>query len=425
MSQIFKAIGKQKPSKHLVCIGHLDHGKSTLLGRIFYDLGKVDKDVMKRIKKYAKAFGQEKFDFAYIMDFFKEERARGITIHLGHKKLETKKTSFTFGDVPGHHDFLKNMLVGAAESDAAILVVSVDEGVQRQTEEHLFLAKMLGLNSVIIGVNKMDLVGYKQSKFKKVKKQIISLLKKVGYFPEEIPIIPISALLGKNVVKKSKELGWFSGSTIFQAMENLPLKKIPSDLPLRLPTQDVYLIKNKPVVIGRLVSGQLKEGDQVYVFPQKKKFLIEKIYLHDKKIKKAGPGDNLYLYLKGLNQNEIRRGEIIAFKKNPPQITKKFKAQIITFGVPNNVKKDFRADFTMSTEKASCLVKKIIKKIDTVTGEAVKGKELGNNEAGEVILSTEKPIFIETQSSLPHLAGFRLKLKEKVIAMGICTEVFK
>jgi len=208
-------------------------------------------------------------------------------------------------------------------------------------------------------------------------------------------------------------------------MENLPLKKIPSDLPLRLPTQDVYLIKNKPVVIGRLVSGQLKEGDQVYVFPQKKKFLIEKIYLHDKKIKKAGPGDNLYLYLKGLNQNEIRRGEIIAFKKNPPQITKKFKAQIITFGVPNNVKKGFRADFVMSTEKATCLIKKIIKKIDTVTGEAVRGKELGNNEAGEVILETEKPIFIETQSNLPHLAGFRLKLKEKVIAMGICTEVLK
>lgn len=165
MSQVFKAIRKGKPAKHLVCIGHLDHGKSTLLGRIFYDLGKIDKDVMARIKTYAKAFGQEKFGFAYIMDFFKEERARGITIGLGHKKLETKKTSFTFGDAPGHHDFLKNMLVGASESDGAILVVAVDEGVQRQTEEHLFLAKLLGLPFVIISINKMDLVDYKKPAF--------------------------------------------------------------------------------------------------------------------------------------------------------------------------------------------------------------------------------------------------------------------
>jgi elongation factor 1-alpha len=422
MSQVFKVFEKSKPSKHLVCIGHLDHGKSTLLGRIFYDLERVDQDVMKRIEKYAEAFGQKTFDFAYIMDFLKEERSRGITIHLGHKKLETDQTSFTFGDAPGHHDFLKNMLVGAAESDAAILVVAADEGVQRQTEEHLFLAKMLGLPSVIIAINKIDLVDYQKPAFEQVKKQVVKLLKKVGYFPEEVPLIPTSALLGDNVVKKSKKLSWFKGPTILEAMENLPPRKIPSDLPLRLPIQDLYQL-DKPVVIGRLVSGQLKEGDQVVVYPQKKKLAIEKMYLHDKQVKKADPEDNLYLYLEGIEKAKIKRGQIVADEKSPPPITQKFKAQVVAFGVPNNVQKGFRATFEMSTEETPCQVERVIRKIDTVSGETLKGQELGDHEAGEVLLATEEPIFIEAQNELPHLAGFRLKLKEKVIALGVCTEV--
>lgn len=247
----------------------------------------------------------------------------------------------------------------------------------------------------------------------------------MGYFPEEVPITPISALFGENVVKKSKKLSWFKGPTILGAMENLPSRKIPSDLPLRLPIQDIYSINGKVMVIGRVVSGQLKEKDVVFVYPQKKKFLVQKLYLHDQRVKRADPGDNLYLYLKELRENEVKRGEIIALEENPPQISQKFKAQMITFGVPNNIKEGFKAVFEMSTEEAPCLVKKVIKKIDTTTGETIKGRELGDNEAGEVVLETNRPVFIEIQSDLSYLAGFRLKLNKKVVAMGVCTEVLQ
>ncbi|HUV42520.1 MAG TPA: GTP-binding protein [Patescibacteria group bacterium] len=423
MSQIYKIASKTLPEKHIVCIGHLDHGKSTLLGRLFYDLGKIDKEVMKRVKKYARAFGHDKFDFAYLMDQMKEERARGITIDLGHKKLETKDTSITFGDAPGHHDFLRNMLVGAAESDAAILLVAVDEGIQRQTEEHLFLAKMIGLPQVIIAINKMDLVDYQKAPFEKVKKQVTTLLKKVGYFPEEIPMIPTSALKGENIAKKSKKMKWFKGPFILEAVEKLSSKKVPSDLPMRLPVQDIYMIDRKPVIIGRLLSGVLKEKDEVLVFPKKKRFEVEKLFIHNQPIKKAMPGDNLYLELKGLKKGLVKRGDLITFAKEPPVSAKKFKAQIITFGLEKNLKKNFKFNLDLNVQETPAVVQKVIRKIDTTSGATVKGRELGDNEAGEVIITTKKPVFIETQNSLPFLANFRLKLKEKVVGLGFCLEI--
>ncbi len=423
MSQFYKIASKVKREKHIVCIGHLDHGKSTLLGRLFYDLGKIDKEVMNRIKKHAQVFGQEKFDFAYLMDQLKEERARGITIDLAHKKLETKKASITFGDAPGHHDFLKNMLVGAAESNAAVLVVAVDEGVKRQTEEHLFLAKMLGLANVIICINKMDLVDYQKTPFNKVKNQAVSLLKKVGYSPQEVPIIPTSALYGENIVKRSRKSKWFKGPSILGTIENLPPTKIPTDLPLRLPVQDIYQIKKRLVVIGRLVSGVLRKRDEMVIFPKKKKLAVEKIFIQDKEIKKAIAGDNLYLYLKGLKKGLVKRGDMITLAKNPPLITKKFRAQIIAFGLSQNIKSGFQFVFEMLTEETPAVIKKIIRKIDTTTGATIKGRKLKDNEAGEVIITSKKPIFIEAQSQLAPLASFRLKTKKKIIGMGICLEV--
>jgi len=423
MSQIYQIASRSKSAKHVVCIGHLDHGKSTLLGRLFFDTGKIDREVMKRMKKYAEVFGQKKFSFAYLMDQLKEERARGITIDLGHKKLETKKASITFGDAPGHHDFLRNMLVGAAESDAAILVVAVDEGVQRQTEEHLFLAKMIGLPQVIIAINKMDLVDYKKSSFEKVKKQVIKLIKKVGYFPEEIPMIPTSALKGENIAKQSKKMKWFKGPFILSAIEELPPKKVPRDLPMRLSVQDIYTLERKPVIIGRLVSGELKEKDEVLIFPQEKRFLVEKIFIQDKRIKKSLPGDNLYLELKGLKKEMIKRGGMIAFAKNPPVSSKKFKAQIIAFSLEKNLKKDFQFILDLNVQEVPAVIQKVIRKIDTTSGATIKGEELGDNEGGEVMIITKRPVFIETQSKIPFLANFRLKIKEKVIGLGFCLEV--
>ncbi|MCD6225919.1 elongation factor 1-alpha, partial [bacterium] len=400
------------------------HGKSTLLGRIFYDLGLIEEKTLERARKYAEIFGQKGFDFAYLMDSLKEERARGITINLGHKKLETKKVSITFGDAPGHHDFLKNMLVGAAESDAAVVVVAADEGPQKQTREHLFLAKMLGVPNVVVVINKMDLVGYKEQRFEKIKEEVIRLLKKAGYSPEEATFLPAAALYGENVIHRTEKMKWFSGPTVLGAIENLPSVKIPNDLPLRLPVQDVYSStrQGKEAVVGRVVSGEIRGGDRVTVYPSKKEFVVQKIFIQEKEVPLAQPGDNLYLFL-GNKKGEIKRGEVIAFADTPPVLTKQFAAAVIFFGISQKVKAGTKMTFSLLTEQVECEVKAVVKKIDTVVGTELSGEEIGNNEAGEVIIKTKRTVFIEEQEKNPSLARFNLKQGEQIIGMGICLEV--
>ncbi|MBS3057060.1 MAG: elongation factor 1-alpha [Candidatus Diapherotrites archaeon] len=411
---------------HLVCIGHVDHGKSSVLGRLFFDTGNVAETVMERIRNTAKELGREGYEFAFVMDQIKEERMRGITIGLAHKKLLTESISFTFADAPGHKDFIKNMLIGASEADCAILVVAADEGIKSQTREHLFLSKMLGLQRVIIAVNKMDLANYGQREFEKRKMEIETLLKEAGYAKEEVPIIPVSALMGDNVVHKSEKMGWFGRNTLFELMQNLPERKLPTELPLRLPVQDVYEISGKFAVIGRISSGTISEGDKIVVLPQNKEFAVGEIFIHNEKVKKAGPNDNVYLFLDKLQKGEIERGGIIG-KEDRPTIARKFLAQIIVMNHMESVREDHAQEFDMLTEQANCTITKIVRKIDSCTGAETKenANEIFDNESAIVEIKTEKPIYIEAQNKIPHLSNFRLVEGDVNIGMGICIEVLE
>ncbi|MCD6381632.1 MAG: GTP-binding protein, partial [Candidatus Aenigmarchaeota archaeon] len=261
-------MASNKPHLNLVTIGHVDHGKSTLVGRLLFDSGAIREDQLRKLKEEAKEKGKETFEFAFVMDRLKEERERGLTIDIMHQKFETNKYYFTIIDAPGHRDFIKNMITGTAEADGAILVVSAKEGPQEQTKEHIFLAKILGVEQLIVAINKMDTVNYEEKRFNEVKEEVSKLLKAVGYKPEEITFIPISAYNGDNVVKKSDKTPWYNGPTIVEALDQFKEPERPIDKPLRIPIQDVYSIRGVGTVpVGRVMTGVLKVGDRIIINP--------------------------------------------------------------------------------------------------------------------------------------------------------------
>ena len=195
---------------NLVTIGHIDHGKSTLVGRLLFDTGAVREETMRKLKEEAKLKKKETFEFAFVMDTLKEERERGVTIDIAFKEFNTSKYYYTVIDAPGHRDFIKNMIVGTSQADIAILVVSAREGIQEQTKEHAYLSKILGIKQIIIAINKMDAVEYKQERFNEVKASVEKLLQGVGYNLEEVELIPVSAYKGDNIKNKSENKTWYT-----------------------------------------------------------------------------------------------------------------------------------------------------------------------------------------------------------------------
>ena len=189
-------MARAKEHINIVFIGHVDHGKSTTVGRLLYDSGTVDEQTMRKLKQKAEELGKGGFEFAFMMDNLKEEQERGVTIDLAHKKFQTPKYDFTIIDAPGHKDFIKNMITGTSQADAGVLVVAANDGIMAQTKEHVFLSKTLGVGQLMIAVNKMDIVNYDEAKFNKVKEEVSTLLKTVGYKPEEIKFLPIASLKG-------------------------------------------------------------------------------------------------------------------------------------------------------------------------------------------------------------------------------------
>ena len=220
----------EKPHMNLAVIGHIDHGKSTTVGRLLFETGAVPPHIIETYRKEAEAKGKGSFEFAWVMDSLKEERERGITIDIAHKRFDTDKFYFTVVDCPGHRDFVKNMITGASQADAALLIVAAPDGVMEQTKEHVFLSRTLGINQLIIGINKMDAVKYDEKRFNEVKEQLSQLLKIVGYKPDSISFIPISSFVGDNISKPSANTPWYKGPTVLDALNALRSEEVSLSL---------------------------------------------------------------------------------------------------------------------------------------------------------------------------------------------------
>lgn len=415
-----------KPHLNLVTIGHVDHGKSTLVGRLLYDSGSIREEDLRKLKEIAKEYKKETFEFAFIMDKLKEERQRGLTIDIMHTRFETQKYYFTVIDAPGHRDFVKNMITGASQADAAILVVSAKDGVQEQTKEHVFLVKILGVNQMIVAINKMDAVNYDEAKFKEVKTQVENLLKTVGYDVSKILFIPTSAYKGDNVVKKSENMPWYNGPTLFEALDTFQEPPKPIDKPLRIPIQDVYSITGVGTVpVGRVETGVLKVGDKVLFLPSNVEGEVRSIEMHHEQIPEAKPGDNIGFNVRGVGKNDIRRGDVACHKDKPATVAKEFTAQIIVLNHPSVITKGYTPVFHCHTAQVACKITEIQKKLDPKTGEVVQENPdfIKTGDAAIVKCVPTKPLVIENIKEFPELARFAIRDMGMTVAAGVCLEV--
>jgi len=415
----------KKPHMNLVTIGHVDHGKSTLVGRLLYDSGSVRDEQMRKLKDLAKELKKETFEFAFIMDKLKEERERGLTIDIMHQRFDTPKYYFTIIDCPGHRDFIKNMITGTSQADGAILVVSAKEGIQEQTKEHTYLAKVLGVQQVVVAINKMDAIGYQETKFKETKEAVEKLLKGVGYKPETIQFIPTSGYVGDNVVHKSKNMDWYKGPTVIEALDKFQVPEQPVDKPLRLPVQDVYSITGVGTVpVGRVETGVMKTGDKIVFMPSKASGEVKSIEMHHEQIAEARPGDNIGFNVRGVSKTDIKRGDVISHPHTPPKPVKEFTAQIIVLNHPSVISKGYTPVFHVHTAQVACTVIEIQKKLDPKTGavEQEHPDYIKTGDAAIIKVKPTKPLIIEKQKDFPELARFAIRDMGMTVAAGICID---
>ena len=423
-------MARNKPHINLVFIGHVDHGKSTTVGRLMFNCGVVDEASMRKLKERALELGKAGFEFAFVMDNLKEEQERGVTIDLSHKKFETDKYYFTIIDAPGHKDFIKNMITGASQADAGVLVVAANDGVMAQTKEHVFLSKTLGVNQLIIGVNKMDMVQYNEKKFIEVKEQVSQLLKSVGYKPAEIKFVPMASFPGENINKKSDKMPWYTGPTLLDAMNDLKEPEKPTTLPLRLPIQDVYNINGIGVVpVGRVETGVMKIGDKVIVVPGREgkgvHGEVKTIEMHHEQERQAEPGDNIGFNVRGIGKKDITRGDVLGHESNVPKVAEEFTAQMVVLNHPTVITKGYTPVFHIHTAQVACQGIEIQKKLNPATGEVLQEHPdfIKNGDAAIVRIRPIQSLCIERQKDIPQMSRFAIRDSGATVAAGMCIDL--
>lgn len=419
---------KSKSHLNIVFVGHVDHGKSTTVGRLLLDSGHIEQHVIDGNEKLAAELGKAGFGFAYVMDGLKEERERGITIDVAHKEFFTPKYYFTVIDAPGHRDFVKNMITGTSQADAAVLCVAADDGVNAQTKEHAFLARVLGVQQLIVNVNKMDISGvdYSQEKYDSVVTEVTGLLKMAGFKTDEIPFIPCAALAGDNVFNRSENMPWYNGMTLFEAIDKIQMPPKPTDRPLRLPIQDVYKISGIGTVpVGKIETGVLNVGKTVVFNPSQQTAEVKSIEMHHTNVEKAEPGDNVGFNVRGLAATDIRRGDVAGYTDNAPMFVRHdetFVGQIQLMDIPKAIGSGYTPVFHAHTSQVA------VRFVDLLENSKTKEANppfLKTGDAALVRFMPTKPMAIEQMDAFPELARFAIRDMGKTVAAGVCMKVEK
>lgn len=419
---------KSKSHLNIVFVGHVDHGKSTTVGRLLLDSGHIEQHVIDGNEKLAAELGKAGFGFAYVMDGLKEERERGITIDVAHKEFFTPNYYFTVIDAPGHRDFVKNMITGTSQADAAVLCVAADDGVNAQTKEHAFLARVLGVQQLIVNVNKMDISGvdYSQEKYDSVVTEVTGLLKMAGFKTDEIPFIPCAALAGDNVFNKSENMPWYNGMTLFEAIDKIQMPPKPTDRPLRLPIQDVYKISGIGTVpVGKIETGVLNVGKTVVFNPSQQTAEVKSIEMHHTNVDKAEPGDNVGFNVRGLAATDIRRGDVAGYTDNEPMFVRHdetFVGQIQLMDIPKAIGSGYTPVFHAHTSQVA------VRFVDLLENSKTKEANppfLKTGDAALVRFMPTKPMAIEQMDAFPELARFAIRDMGKTVAAGVCMKVEK
>jgi len=409
--------GSKAESLKFVIVGHVDHGKSTLIGRLLFDTKSLPDDKIEEIKKISKKLNKET-EFAFLLDHLQEEREQGITIDTTQTffKDKAKNKEYVIIDAPGHVEFIKNMITGASQADAGILIIDVTEGIKEQTKRHANILSMLGIKQVIVALNKMDLADYKEEIFRQVKRKAEEFLGSLDIKPKYY--IPVSALKGENIVNKSEKMRWYEGPTILEALDAFETNDLSKKEILLFPVQDIYEINGKTIYVGRIESGKIRVGQKLKVLPSGEITEVKTIEKFNEIVKESQAGENIGITL--ANSLSIERGNVFCESGKEPILTNEILANIFWME-EKELTEGNTLFFKCATQEVPAEIKEIKKRIDSSTLRLLSAdaRKLKNLEIGEVIIETRNPVVITKFNQIPELGRFVLMLNKEICAGGI------
>lgn len=373
----------------IVVVGHVDHGKSTVIGRLLYDTKSVTEGKIERVKKVCKEKGKA-FEYAYLLDAFEEEQKQGITIDTTQLQFFTEKRDYVIIDAPGHKEFLKNMISGAANAEAALLIIDAQEGVQEQSKRHGYILSLLGIQKVYVVVNKMDLIDYSEEKFNAIKHEMNEFLSSLHVYP--LKYIPISAFYGENLTSKSEKMPWYKGEGVLGAIDLMEKEKGLEDKPLRFPIQDVYKFDHRRIIAGRIESGTIHVGDEILISPSNKTTKVKSIEYFEVKDQKDYASAGMSVGITVEDEFFNKRGEFITHNENKPLVSDIFRANVFWMG-KNALVKNKKYKLKLSTQEVECEILAVNKVIDAtnliISEDAV---EVRTNDVADITIRTKENI---------------------------------
>ena len=403
----------------LVVVGHVDHGKSTLIGRLFYDTGSLPDGKYEQLVAIAQRRGVP-FEFANLMDALQAERDQNITIDTSQIWFRTPKREYVIIDAPGHKEFVKNMVTGAARADAALIIIDASEGVQEQTRRHGYLLRLIGVRQVVVVVNKMDLVGYSQNVFEKVSTEYRAFLKDIGVDAQVF--IPVSARQGDNIATRGENLKWFNGPAVLEALDAIPDAAEITNQPLRFPIQDVYRFDHRRILAGRIEAGTLRTGDQLLFLPSGRTSVVRSIESwNSPHVDSLSAGDPAGVTL--ADQLFVERGSVAVHADDAPSLATEFTARIFWLGrTPLAAGKRYK--LKLVTQEVECEIKTLEEVVDASTVQTIAGADsVRTNDAAKVIIHTRRPVAIDLFERVPTLGRLVLVDGFDVAGGGIVVDV--
>ncbi|XPS72930.1 hypothetical protein M3J09_005086 [Ascochyta lentis] len=406
-----------KRMANFVVVGHVDHGKSTLMGRLLYDLKVIDQRSIDKLRKEAETIGKSSFALAWVMDETSEERSRGVTVDIATNYFETDQSRFTILDAPGHKDFIPNMISGSSQADFPVLVIdsstnSFEAGLKGQTKEHILIARSMGMQHIIVAVNKMDTVAWSKGRFDEITKKMTAFLTEASFAEKRITFIPLAGLTGENVVNKIENPAaeWYTGETLLEALERIELPQRQLEKPLRLSVADVFRgdLRSPLSISGRIDAGTLQVGDVILALPANETATIKSIEVQDAPVDWAVAGQIPTLHLTDIDPVHLRQGDMVCSPRAPVKLVKAFTSKLLAFEhvLPMPV------EVFRSTLNSPGSIRVLSAKLNKFTGEVTKKKPriVKPGEVARVVVQLERELPIEE--------GMRVVVRERGRTVG-------
>ncbi|ESO98652.1 hypothetical protein LOTGIDRAFT_142523, partial [Lottia gigantea] len=419
-----------------IILGHVDAGKSTLMGHLLFQLGSVNKRTMHKYEQESKKIGKSSFVYAWVLDETEEERSRGVTMDVAQTRFETPKKLVTLLDAPGHKDFIPNMITGAAQADVAILVINATRGefetgfdTGGQTREHALLARSLGVSQIIVAVNKMDTVEWSEERYKHIITTIGQFLKQAGYRERDVSFIPCSGLVGVNLTDSIKDPAlsvWYTGPTLIKQIDEFKCLDRPIDKPFRLNVGDIFKsLMGGFTISGRIGAGCVQAGDKVLVLPHGSMASVKSVLIDEYSTNVGFAGDNVTLSIVGVEMAHINIGSMLCDPLSPSKCAMKILAKIVIFNLEVPITRGFPVVFHYLSVNEPAVIKRLVSQLNKSTGDIVKNKPkcLVKNTSAVVEIEFDRPTCLELYKDFKDLGRFMLRNNGHTIAAGLVEEV--